>query len=270
MYVVVEDAGAVAIFFQQPECVLIGEVFELDDHARKHFLRGGHEFFHQVVVGLAAQPALALAHVKRIDQQFAVVGAGVYHYRQAQRRMHAGASRIESELADRDAHAVGAQITETQDALAVGDDDESGAMRPVAQHFSDVPAVVRRDEDAARALKYHTELLAREADAGRVDDGLHLVDVIDDDAEKQRLVAVVQRIQRDVFLERVGQTLQRAHETRNLLLLRRNMRREQPAQAQFVAFRFGKRAALVQQRVAQERHPPPLLGLGDIFPGGTH
>ena len=36
---------------------------------------------------------------------------------------------------------------------------------------------------------------------GRVDDRLDLVDVVDDDAEEQRLVAVVQRIQRDVFFE---------------------------------------------------------------------
>ena len=218
--VVVEHACAIAIFLKQPECVLIGEVLELDDHARKHLLCGGHEFVHELVVDLAAHPALAQAHVKRIGEQRAVVGTHVDRHREAERGMYAGARGVERELADGYAHPVRAEIAETQNALAVGDHDEAGAMRPVAQHFRDVSAVVRGDENAARPLENHAVLLAREAHAGRIDDGLHLVDVIDDHAEEQRLVAVVQRIQRNVFFKRVRQALQRAHEARDLLFLR--------------------------------------------------
>ena len=56
---------------------------------------------------------------------------------------------------------------------------------------------------AARPLEDVAELLAREAHRRRVDDRHHLVGVLGDDAKEQRLVAVVQRGQEDVFLERV-------------------------------------------------------------------
>ena len=224
--IIVEHAGAIAVFLEQPERILVGEVLELDDHAREHLLRGGHEFLDQVIVGLSAQAALAQAHVERIAQELAVVRARVYHHRQAQRRVHARARRVKRELADRNAHAVGTEVAETQNALAVGDHDQARFMRPVAQHRRDVPAVVGRNENAARPLENHAEFLAREAYARRIDDRLHLVDVIADNAKEQRLVAVVQRVQGDVFFQRIGQTLQRPHETRDLLLLRRDVRRE--------------------------------------------
>ncbi len=42
--------------------------------------------------------------------------------------MHSGARGVERELADRDAHAVRAEIAEPEDALAVGDDDDRGLL----------------------------------------------------------------------------------------------------------------------------------------------
>ena len=67
--------------------------------------------------------------------------------------MHAGAGRVERELADGDAHAVRAEVAEPEDALAVGDDDDARAVRPVPQHLGDAPAVVGADEQPARALE---------------------------------------------------------------------------------------------------------------------
>ncbi len=43
--------------------------------------------------------------------------------------MHAGAGGVEGELADGNAHAVRAEIPETENALAIGDDDD-GHVRP--------------------------------------------------------------------------------------------------------------------------------------------
>ena len=65
--------------------------------------------------------------------------------------------------------------------------------------------VVGADEQAARALEDVAEFLAGEADGRRVDERLDLVDVVGDDAEEQRLVAVVQRVERDVAFEIVRQ-----------------------------------------------------------------
>src|ERR1017187_7987375 len=77
--------------------------------------------------------------------------------------MNAGAGGIERQLADRNAHAVGAEIAETQDALAVGDDDELRRIGPIAQQFSNASAIVGADEEAARPLKNMTESLAGKA-----------------------------------------------------------------------------------------------------------
>ncbi len=57
--------------------------------------------------------------------------------------MDARAGRVQRELADRDAHAVGAQVAQAEDALAIRDDDDPGVlMRPVLQNFLYVTTVL--------------------------------------------------------------------------------------------------------------------------------
>ena len=238
--VVVEGADSVAIFLQQTERRVIGEVLELDQHARKHFARGGDEFVDEVVIGRAGQPLLAEADVIGILQERFVVGADVQHHRQAEFRVHAGAGRIKRQLADRNAHAVGAEIAEAEDALAVGDDDQLRRIGPVAQHRGDAAAVVGADEQAARALEDVAELLAGEPDGRRVDERLDLVDVVGHDAEEQRLVAVVQSVERDVFFQIVGQFAQIGQHALGLRLHRQHMRRQKSAQPERVALLVGE------------------------------
>ena len=133
--VVVEDAGVVAIFVQQAEGRVIGEILELDQHAGKSRARRGHELVDELVIGRAGQALLAKADVIGVVEKLLVVGADVEHDRQAKLGMNAGAGGIERELADRDAHAVGAEVAEPEDALAVGHDDQLGAIGPVARGF---------------------------------------------------------------------------------------------------------------------------------------
>jgi hypothetical protein len=52
-----------------------------------------------------------------------------------------------------------------------------------------------------RTLKDVRVPLAGESDRGRVDDGQHFVRMLQQQAEEKRLVAVVQRLEIDVFLE---------------------------------------------------------------------
>ena len=80
--------------------------------------------------------------------------------------MNAGAGGIERELADRNTHAVGAEVAEAEDTLAVGDDDQPCRVRPVAKQFCDTAAVAGGDEDAARPLEDVAEPLAGEATVG--------------------------------------------------------------------------------------------------------
>ena len=83
---------------------------------------------------------LAQAEVERVVEQSLVVRADIENDRQAVLRRHAGASRVERELADRDAHAAGAEIAQAEDALAVGHHDEAHVLfRPVAEDLATRP-----------------------------------------------------------------------------------------------------------------------------------
>src|SRR6202035_3978834 len=114
------------------------------------FARSGDEFINEFVISSTGQTSLAHADIIGIVQQLLVVGADVQHHRQAVLRMYAGAGGIKREFADRNAHAVGAKVAETENALAVGDDDKPGWIAPVAHELGDTPAIVGCDEHAAR------------------------------------------------------------------------------------------------------------------------
>src|SRR2546421_169971 len=89
--------------------------------------------------------------------------------------MDAGNGGAERQLADGNAHAVGAEIAEPQNALAVGDDDQFGAIGPVLQNLGDVAAFFRGNEHAARTLEDQSVFLAGKPHRRRVDDRLDLV-----------------------------------------------------------------------------------------------
>ncbi len=230
---------------------MVREILELNEDAGKYLVRRRDEFLDQFIVGRAGDAVLAQAYIKRVFEQRFIVGADVDGDRQAQIGMHAGAGGIQRQLAHRYAHAVGAEISKPQYPLAVGDDDQLRGMGPVAQDLLDAAAIVGADEKAARALENVAELLAREAYGRRVDQRLHLVDVVAQHAEKQRLVAVVQRIQRDELVERIGEAAQIDQHARRLLVLAQHMRRQETAQAKRIALPLGKCGATVERGILQ-------------------
>ena len=135
--VVVEAAHAVAVAGQQGRRVGLGEVLELDAGVREDLLHGEHELLQEVVVGIARQARLAEPEVERVGEQLLVVRPDVEHDRQRQLGRHAGARGVQGQLADRDAHAVGPEVTQPEDPLAVRDDDEAHlVLGPVAQDLA--------------------------------------------------------------------------------------------------------------------------------------
>ena len=199
------------------------------------------------------QAPLAQPDVQRVLQQGFVVRADVQHHRQALARMQAGAGRVQRQLADRDAHAVRAEVAEPEDALAVGDDDHRRlAVRPVAHHVRDAATVGCGDEEPTGSPVDVPELLAGGADRRRVDDRHHLVRVLGDDPEEQRLVAVLQRLEKDVLREWILQVAEVFQHASDLDLLRADVRRQESAQAECLALCLRERRALVQRRVAQQ------------------
>ncbi len=252
--IVVERRDPVPVFLQQPEGILAGEVLELDDDAGKELLRGRDEFIDQRVIFVAAQARLGQAQVERVREEGRIVGANVEEHRQAGTGRDSRARGVERELADGDSHPARALIPEAQDSLAVGDDDDRHvAPWPVAQDLRDAAAVVGADEDAARALKDVPELLARETDRRRVDDRGHLVRIVHQDPEEQRLVAIVQRSQVDVLVEIRGLAAEILENAHDLLFLREDARRKEAAETERVALDFAESGALVAQWIVQQR-----------------
>ena len=112
------------------------------------------------------------------------------------------AAGVERQLAHGNAHAVRALVAQAQNALAVGHDDDADVVDgPVGQQFGDVAAVVGGDEQAARPAKDVAILLARLADRRRIDDGHHLFRVVDQDAVKERFIAIFGLDQIDVLFQ---------------------------------------------------------------------
>ena len=64
LYVVVEQAGLIAILLKQPEGVDVAEVLELDQYAREYVVSSRNEFCYQVIVLLTANASALKAVVK--------------------------------------------------------------------------------------------------------------------------------------------------------------------------------------------------------------
>ncbi len=200
--VVVEARDALAVALEQREGVRLREILPLDDRAREHVAYALHELLDELEVGLAREPRTPVAVVERVVEQRLIVGADVEAHRQALRRMEARAGHVEGELADRDAHAPGAEIAETEDALVVGDDQEPDvAERRVFQDLAHAIDVVGRDPDATRRAQNVAELLAGEAHRRGVDDRQQLAEVLDQHAVEEHLVQIVEAPEPDVLLE---------------------------------------------------------------------
>ncbi len=235
---------------------MIGKILELEQHARERLARCGDEFIHELIICCAAHTFLAQADIIGIVQQGLIVSAYIQHHRQTKLRVYPRAGGVKRELPDRNAHAVSAEIAEAQDAFAVGHDNQLDRVRPIAQEFGDAPAIVGTDEKAARPLEDVAEPLAGEAHRRGVDQRLDFIDVVAHDAEKQRLVAVVQFVECHVFCQVVGQAAQIGQHSLDLRLHRTHMRGQKAAQSQRVALRLAEGSTLVKQRITQERETP--------------
>jgi hypothetical protein len=101
----------------------------------------------------------------------------------------------------------------------------------------------------------------------RVDDGHHLVDVVDDRTVEQRLVAVLQGDHEDVLLERVGLQLVVLQDPGLLLVDGVDVRGQQPADLEGITFRFRERRTLVEPWVEEEHGSRGDAGLRRLADG---
>jgi hypothetical protein len=168
---------------------------------------------------------------------------------------------IEIDCADGDAHPVRAQVTQTEDALPVRDNDEVD-RRPAAalQDPVDVGDVLGTDVEPPVPPKDVAEHQAGLPHRGRVDDRDHLFDVLVDEPVEERFVAVEHPLEKDVALQVVRLPPVHLECPLDFELERGYPGPEQAVELQAEPFLFGETRPLVEQRVV-ENLPAALVNL---------
>ena len=248
--VIVECEQLVAVALQDRQGVWGGEVLPLQQHVRQFGPHCLDKPADEVVVVGATDTAVAPAEVYGVVEEFGVVGADVEEHRQGARRVDATQGRVQRQLADRDGHAADALVTQAEDPLPVGDnDDVYFSPGPVVQDLPDAVAVGVGDEKPPWTAVDFAEALAGQPDGGGVEDRQHFLDVVGHQPVEQHLVGVLQGAQVNVPGEIGGLLLIGLIPAVHLLLERLHHGRQQAAQAQLGAFLLGERGALIRQRI---------------------
>jgi hypothetical protein len=133
----------------------------------------------------------------------------------------------------------------------------------IPENGIDLMALVVRDVETARAAKDVRELLARFADDRCVDDRHHLVDVVMEETEEQRLVSVLQAGEVDIALKRCRFNPIVLVHSGQLLVHGADSRRQEPVEAEVGALALGECRAFVRQRIAEQRFTARVDG--DVF-----
>jgi hypothetical protein len=177
--VVVEAEQLVAVALQDRQRVRGGEILPLQQHTGQFGAHGLDEPVDEIVVAGAGQSMMPPAKVHGVGQEPGVVGADVQKDRQSARRIDTTQRRVQRQLADRDAHATDALVTQAQNPLPVGDDDDVNLPPgPVTQDLPDAVTIGIGDEKATRTAVDLAEALAGQPDRRGVEDRQHLLDVI--------------------------------------------------------------------------------------------
>src|ERR1019366_25714 len=250
--VVIEAGQAARVAAEQAKGIGLLEVLPLQQLPREHALDRAHELFDEGIVLRPAHAASAVAQIKGVGGQRAVIGTDVKTYRQCEGRRDTGAGGVQDKFADGNGHAARALIAEAQDALVVGDDDEADVpLAEVAEALRDLAAVVGAKEQSARAAIDMAVLLAGAADRGGVDDRGKAFEVLDHQPVEEDFVAIQQGDQADVLLERIALLEDVLQLHSHLLLDGEHRRRQQPLDAQLFALGVREGGVFVLRRVAK-------------------
>ncbi|MPM61727.1 hypothetical protein SDC9_108587 [bioreactor metagenome] len=259
--VIVEGADLVAVAVEDPVGVAGGEVLPVQQCLWEAFGDLTDELLDERVIAFAAHPGMPDAQVGRIVQQVEIVGARVENHGQDPIGMDAGGRHVDRQFADGDGHASDALITNAEDALGVGDDDQIDVVGTLAgglQRGLDAIGIVDVEVDAAWLVEPVAVFLNRQPDRRSVDDRQHLLDVVGEHSVEQRLIAVLHGRQ-IVVLGQIGRLVPiLLVDATHLGVEADDSIREQPGQSERFALLLGERRAVVDHRVVQ--HIAPTAG----------
>jgi len=103
--------------------------------------KGGHELVEELLLLGGSDLGHPGAHVQRVVAESLVAGSQIEGEGQRAVWPDTSAGSVERQLADGNAHAVYAQVTETQDTRAVGEDSDVDLVRPVVEDAAEVASV---------------------------------------------------------------------------------------------------------------------------------
>src|SRR3989475_2731035 len=200
--VVVEATHTLAVALEEADRVRARPVLELDERAGELGLDRRDELVHECIELVVGNAGLLEPEIQRVREQALVVRPDVDQHGQRVLRRNAARRGVERQLPDRDPHAVRAEVTETEDALATCDHDAADvALRPVADDLAKTALPFDGEVEAARPAEEVAELLAGLADRRRVDDRHEPRRIGHEDAIEERFVRVLQLREIDVALE---------------------------------------------------------------------
>src|SRR5699024_10926523 len=117
--IVVESAQVVTVTVEQAQRIGLREILELQTHMRPAFYDRGDKLVNEFVVVVTADALVPPADIYRIVETILIIRTGIQQNRQRGERIDAGTGGVQRQLADRDAHAAGALIAQTENALTV-------------------------------------------------------------------------------------------------------------------------------------------------------
>ena len=250
--VVVETADLLLVALEEQLRVPEAEVLELDAGVGEDILHCRDELVEESQVLPLRCPGPPKTAVVGVLPDRRVITSDVQGDGDGQSRVHATGGSVEGELSDRDAHAVGAEVTETEDARPISDDDEVGiGPGPVAQDLPQAPPERDRQVHAPRTAQDVAVLLTGPAHCRGVDDRHEPSEVSLQGRIEQALIPFEQTGEQYVPGD-VGLTgPQLGQHPVGAVLHRLDSRRQQSVQFPAVTVGVGERGAAVEHRILE-------------------
>jgi len=205
--------------------------------------------------------------IDRIGEALGIVGADVEKDRQSGRWVQTGASGVERQFPDRNAHAACALIAETEDALAIADDDGLDLVEtPVSQGVPDAIPMRPAQKQSSWIVPIMAESLTPFAHRRRGDERQHFLEVLGKEGVKEGFVGVLQSPQQKVAIEAGGKLAYRLQAARRLHLQCPDMRRQQTVQRKGGAFLLGEGGSLLSSGLVSSAVPSSSVSIQSAAP----